>query len=412
MKRRMSMFLHHIRGEHLLPFWCGYALYSILVLALAMLLLTHPGIFPASGAQNMEKWRTTVPEGIRFCQDSARYLRGAEHLLVGEPLEDEQPSYRGYIWVVTVCLRAGIGLTGVIALQVILQLASLLVVMLLANRLVNQHAALLTGLFFVLNAELTAWTCFVSTDTPYTAAVCFATWLLLLPDSQHPWRYAICFVLLFLCATLRPTGWILLPAAALFWSLRLPLKCRWRILLCIATILLFLGCAFGLGNARRGIEEQSPVVKLYAGEVVWCEPLWRVKMPSPPAKQDYITALGYIVRHPVACSWLAIKRAAMMFLKIRPGYSGIHNAFLLVLYLPLFILAVAGAMRYYRHPICQAAIAMIVAHTLVVMLTFNDNDGRFTLYVMPLLGLLAAVFLSNVLPCSTYNVNATRNSEV
>ena len=28
---------------------------------------------------------------------------------------------------------------------------------------------------------------------------------------------------------------------------------------------------------------------------------------------------------------------------------------------------------------------MLLAHALVVALTFNDNDGRFTLYILPLL---------------------------
>ncbi|MBR0459533.1 MAG: hypothetical protein IJJ26_09875 [Victivallales bacterium] len=386
----MNSIWEKIRSNVGARFWCAFAFCAMALLAQVGLLLAKPGIFAAGGARGVDEWREMTPAGVRFCADTERYIHGAEHVLAGEPLEAEQPSYRGYIWLTAACIKTGIGLTGLIALQVGMLLATLLATMALALRLGGWKASAIVGAAFVLNAELAAWACFVSTDIPYTAAVCFATWLLLAPTVKCPWTYGLAFVALFLCATLRPTGWILLPTAGIFWSLRAPLRGRWRALLCGAVIVLFFGCAFGLGNARRGIGDQSPIVKLYTGEVIWCEDTWRVQMPTPPQEQTYAAAFGYIVRHPVACTWLALKRAAVMILKVRPAYSWKHNALLLILYLPLTVLAIAGAVRHRKNPIGQAAIALVAAHTLVVMLTFNDYDGRFTLYIMPLLALLAA----------------------
>ena len=60
------------------------------------------------------------------------------------------------------------------------------------------------------------------------------------------------------------------------------------------------------------------------------------------------------------------------------------------------LLALAGGYSARRKPLAQLAIAVILAHLLVVALTFADWDGRWLLYVLPLIGLLAAVGVSGL----------------
>ena len=234
----------------------------------------------------------------------------------------------------------------------------------------------------------------------YISAICFAACIIAMAaEKRSAWLYIAATSAIFLFAFIRPTGWILPPAAAITWICLSKWKRRWRFLAAFLVIATFLAIAFGAPGARGGIEGQGPVAKLYSGEVVWQEDLWRVNMPPVPADStSFKEAAIYALRHFPSCAWLAIKRVAVMFLKVRPGYSAAHNALLLAAYIPLLILGCAGFCLHRAKPEAQVAIVVIFAHALVVALTFNDNDGRFTLYITPLMSMLAASALAHIIP--------------
>jgi len=193
-------------------------------------------------------------------------------------------------------------------------------------------------------------------------------------------------------ALIRPNGWILPPIALLFWLFSAAWPLRVRLLAAVGVCLVFVIIALSGSNFRKRIEQEGPFARLYSGEVVWQEDLWRVAMPD---QGQYDATLGdaiqYVARHPLACGWLALKRVGVLFFRVRPGYSLAHNALLIAIFLPLLLLAGAGAGMSWKEPASQLAIMIILGHALIVALTFNDNDGRFTLYFTPQLGFLAAV---------------------
>ncbi len=274
-------------------------------------------------------------------------------------------------------------------------LLALLALMAVARRAGGSGLAAVTGAIFALNPDFPVWHTFVMTESLYISAVCFTLWLALwaMPPGRS-WRYVLATAVIVLFALLRPSGWIMLPAVALFWIGHAKWRWPWRLVGGAAVVLLFLTLAFGGRGFRQGISGQSPVDKLYAGEVVWQEDLWRVAMPPPDGDdRSYLGAVAYIVRHPIACVHLALRRLAVLFLRIRPGYSAAHNAVLLAVYLPLAFLGAAGAWLGQQRLEVRLALALVLAHALVVALTFNDNDGRFSLYLTPPLGLLAAMAL-------------------
>ncbi|HOG49733.1 MAG TPA: hypothetical protein PKY10_04030 [Lentisphaeria bacterium] len=368
---------------------------TVVIILATCFLLTHPGVFPAGGYVGPASWRESTPAGIRFSGDSYRYISGAEQVLAGEPLTAEQTPYRGYVWVVAACLRSGVGLRGLVVLQIAMALLALLALMAVARRVGGPGLAAVTGAIIALNPDFPVWHTFVMTESLYISAVCLTLWLTLwaMPPGR-PWRYVPTTAAIVLFALLRPSGWIMLPAVALFWIGHAKWRWPWRLAGGVAVILLFLVLAFGGRGFRQGISGQGPVDKLYAGEVVWREDLWRVAMPPPNSDdRSYLGAVAYIARHPIACTHLALRRLAVLFLRIRPGYSAAHNAVLLAVYLPLAFLGTVGAWLGRRRLEVRLAIALVLAHALIVALTFNDNDGRFSLYLVPPLGLLSAVTL-------------------
>ena len=388
------------------------------LLLVVVFFLTHPQVFPMHGFSGPAEWRAETPAGIRFTGDSWRYIEGGEKIIDGRPFDRTQKSYMGYIVVTAASLSCGHTLIPLIALHIIaafLACAAIINAAFEANASYRFafHAAIVTGLLFALNPEFAAWHTAVMTESLYTSAVCVIAWLAVWAmEQKQAIRISEVFALTFLTAFIRPTGWILLPAVAIVWSVNL-LKSIWsKIVAIVCVIAIFLTMALAGRSFNEGIQKESPSVKLYTGEVVWQEDLWRVKMPPADlTRTDLTSGLLYGLRHPVASAWLVAKRLAVMFLRIRPSYSWKHNLFLLAYHVPLTLLAFIGAWLGWKSRHVRMATALVIAHAIVVALTFNDNDGRFTLYFTPLLGLLAATAVAAAIQRFKNNSNHLYNND-
>jgi len=391
-------------------FWLSYLACAALMCAFTAFALSRPDVFAAGGYSGPAHWREETPAGIRFSGDSYRYIAGGEQLAAGQGTAGLPRSYIGYIALVALSIKSGLGLSGVVLTQVLAGLLGLFALMRIAWHGGGWRLALLCGSIYAGNPEFAFWHSFIMTESLYINAVCVAMCLCLwaqqrtkMPASApaahpaaRPWRHASAFTgvlaLLFLMALIRPNGWILPPIALLFWLCNTAWPWRLRLSAASMVCLLFVIIAVSGSNFRKRIEQEGPFAKLYSGEVVWQEDLWRVAMPDRGSYDATLSdALTYVVRHPLACSWLASKRVGVLFLRVRPGYSPAHNALLIAIYLPLLLLAGAGTITSWKEPASQLAILIILGHALIVALTFNDNDGRFTLYFTPQLGYLAAM---------------------
>ena len=363
---------------------------AFIALALGMLALTafmysHPGIFPMHGFSGPENYAVS-PANARLTGDSWRYIYGGQAMLQGLPLEEIHRSYLGY------CLLCGLAGPGIIFLHLAFALAALAALLAIGRRLGGGLCGILGGLLFALNPEFAAWHCAIMTESIYTSCVCVNAFLALWAmDKARLKRMPAVFAWIFLTAFLRPTGWIQLPAVLLLWCCACIPGWKWKTAAAAAIVVCY--ALFSVIFAENGIQQQSPTVKLYKGEVVWQEDLWRVDMPEADfSRSGLADGLLYGLRHPLASAWLVLKRLVVMFLRIRPSYSRMHNLFLLAYHLPITLLGLAGLLLKRRSPTAWAIGAMLAAHSLVVALTFNDNDGRFTLYFTPLLATAACVF--------------------
>lgn len=390
-------------------FWWSYIVCAAIMSAFTAFALLRPDVFAAGGYSGPAHWREDTPPGIRFSGDSYRYIAGGEQLAAGRGTAGLARSYIGYIAIVALSIKSGLGLSGVVLAQWLAGLLGLYVLMRIAWHGGGWPLALLCGGIYAGNPEFAFWHSFIMTESLYINAVCVAMFLCLWAQQRaqavqptanaapaRPWRQTLAYggvlALLFLMALIRPNGWILPPIALLFWVLNAAWPWRRRLLAAGAVCLAFVVIALSGSNFRQRIEQEGPFARLYSGEVVWQEDLWRVAMPDQGQYDATLgDALKYVVRHPLACGWLALKRVGVLFLRVRPGYSLAHNALLIAIYLPLLLLAGAGAGMSWKEAASQLAIMIILGHALIVALTFNDNDGRFTLYFTPQLGFLAAV---------------------
>lgn len=375
-------------------FRLGCIVLSGLCLGFWVLVFLHsPELFPEGGWEGNAPWREQVPRGIRLVGDTPRYLLGAENLLAGRPLVGKQGSYRGYIMLVAACLRSGVGVPGVVALQVALALLSLPSLYSLASRLGGRWAGALAVLLYSANPEAAVWHTVIQTDSAYISMLVIFLWLYVEAGKRgRAWWLAVP-VAGTAVVSIRPNGWIVPPALCVH-ALLTASRWTWPTRLFALTLLTFglLLLAFHIPGLRSGIEAEHPIEMLYRGEVLWGPSSWRVEMPAPAATgNQWGAAVRYVARHPAACAELAAVRLAVLFGRVRPSYSFRHNLFLLLAYPPLYLLALGGLWQVRRRREAGVLLAVIGGHMLTVALTFDHIDGRFFLYFLPELLVFSAV---------------------
>lgn len=358
------------------------AICAVLLICVTVFMYFHPGIFPMSGFSGPEDY-VMSPANARLTGDSWRYIQGGHALLHGEPLVGKQSSYLGY------CILYGLTGRHFIVLHLAFALCALAALFRIGMRLGGRLCALLAVGLFALNPEFAAWHCAVMTESIYTSCVCINAFLALWAmEKGCAWRMPAVFMWVLMTAFIRPTGWIQLPAVLLLWSFAMVPRMSWKAACALVIVLGYVLCSVLF--AEQGIQQESPTLKLYSGEVVWQEELWRVNMPEADfGKSSLADGFLYGLRHPIACGWLVTKRLCVMFLRIRPSFSKMHNLFLLAYHLSVSLFGFWGLFLKRRLPEAWAIAAMVAAHAFVVALTFNDNDGRFTLYFTPLLAIAA-----------------------
>src|SRR5205823_5329335 len=75
---------------------------------------------------------------------------------------------------------------------------------------------------------------------------------------------------------------------------------------------------------------------------------------------------------------------------MREQYSTAHNAAILAMIAITYPLAILGLVRTRAKALAALIVAIIAVHQAVVAVTFADPDGRYLLYVFPLILAVAA----------------------
>jgi hypothetical protein len=156
----------------------------------------------------------------------------------------------------------------------------------------------------------------------------------------------------------------------------------------------------GVVLSSRGAFEPDAVKPgewLADGVVVWGYPDSNLTMPVDSGvdltMDKSAGPLRYALRHPAATVRLAASRVAVELWHARRFYSRGHNAAVVGLLGITYAFAVLGLVRVWRQPLARLLVAIVAAHLLAVAATIADWDGRFLLYVLPLISVLAAVGL-------------------
>jgi 4-amino-4-deoxy-L-arabinose transferase-like glycosyltransferase len=330
--------------------------------------------------------------GIQHGGDTARYLDGASNLLAGRPFQEKQTSYLGYVVAVAFFQSLGASTKGMVIFQIAVAALAALALYDLGRQLSGRFAGLLAAGLLIVNIDIARWHIYVLTDSLYISLVVLSTWFIHRAAEKAKWWYAGTAVLVLCAAFIRPNGWVIVPITAVYWIVRARVRQWVKYGAAALTLLTFLAGTAFIGSFRQGIQAEGPDMWLRQGVVIWQYNGWRVPMPVEPhdSEDGWVGSLGYPLRHPWPSARLAVGRVALELLHARPFYSATHNALVVIAVLMLYPLAVLGYLRLKSAPLARLMSAIIGSHMLIVALTFADWDGRFLLYVLPLICLFAA----------------------
>lgn len=336
--------------------------------------------------------------GVQMGADSPLYLDGARALLGGQALAARQPSYLGYISIVAFAEWAGLGLIGLVVLQVAAATAAAAVVFRIGVELGGLLAGAVSVVLLTLDAHSNRWHAYVLSDSIYTSMLVVAAWL-----AYRPGTKLAAAAVLVAAALVRPEGWFLIPAVAIYWVWRDISRpaLRWAslvgIVACGALLVLLVAPRLS-GN----LQAVGPGEMLRSGQTIWDYDGLRLQMPDEPVVDapggSAGRAIAYAVKHPVSTLTLMAARLGVHVAHARPFYSVPHNLLILLWLLPVYVLGAYGWSRLRRHALVRWCLVVIATQALVVALTHADWDGRYLAHVLPLWYPLAACGLVMVVP--------------
>ncbi len=338
-------------------------------------------------------------QGIRRGGDSIRYESGGQNILKGEPFEGKQLSYIGYISLVALSHWLGVGVGGVVAVQIVLSGMAALALFDLGRNLYGSRAGFLATALFVFNPVIAQWNIYILTDSLYISAVIITTWLIFKSGIRKGIWFLAAALGILITISVRPNGWVFLPLAGLYWAAVVISRKVLRWLVIIITIAIPIAAYVMTPELKSGFAGGDPYQMLIRGEVVWGYEGWRQSMPPAGETDDTggVAIMQYVFQHPLASLRLAAYRLGASLIYLRPYHSLLRNLLAFVIIVPQYLLAAICFFRCRRDVGVLFLGSVIIAHLFIVTLSFADWDGRFLLYVLPLIGVISACGVERII---------------
>ena len=326
-----------------------------------------------------------VTQGVVLGGDSGRYISGADKLLKSQELTGKQPSYLGYIALVAFCQWLGLGVKGVVVMQIVLATISLITLFALGKELAGPVAGIVATILFVVDYDIWRFNLFILTDSVYISLVIIVSWLIHRAVEGNLWSRASVIPLIIFAATVRPTGWILLLCALTYWIWRSNVRASWRLVGIIGGVILFTSAMLMVPFFKTGLQNESLHQAAQNGVVVFGYDAWNAPILIKEAQlvaQPLLSGLQLL--------FLIILRLLAYFAHVRPFYSFQHNLAIALFLATLYPLAITGFVRSRTNHLTQLLGIVIAGHSAVLLVTFADWDGRFLLYILPCFFVLAS----------------------
>jgi len=287
-------------------------------------------------------------------------------------------------------------------MQTAISALALLLVFRIGTAMRSELAGSLAALFYSVNFHALSWNKFVLTDSLFISFVIISVWALIKSGDDRRF-IAIAIPVCVFTASLRPNGVVYFIAFAAYLVSLMPKKVAIAVISSIAVAVLA-ASPFLFDEIQKATDRIQLIDNLTGGYTIW--ETEKIEMPpfDKQRKNVIADAAGYIAEHPAASLKLMLARLYTGFVFTRADYSPAHNAIILAIAPPLYLLAIIGAwvcLKSWAMKPAALIIGVVAAQAFIFALTFSDHDPRFTCYVLTLVAILAAAGVDAILTAIT-----------
>jgi len=340
-------------------------------------------------------------EWIRYGNDSPRYLRAAEEILNGHLPAGKAASYLGYDAFVALFLGIGTTPLTIIIAQMIVSAIAGWCLYRIGTLLYDWRVGLTAASCYLLYPSIQMWNVYLLTESLFVSSVIIALYFVMTAHSGALSSIAAATGSVIFATSVRPHG-VVLPIAVVVFVLTSLLwrgerMAVWLIAGVAATLIPVAYILLG-----RMLEFESPLEHFLSGTVIWGYDALRLDPPDEinPSKWPVnpIAQIALFAAHePIYFGKLVAAKAVLCLARLRPYYSELHNAVIVLTLAPLYILAIIGIrIRPKVPPARWLLLSLWVLPVLVVSVTFADWDSRHSLVTLPVVFVLAAAGLFRV----------------
>lgn len=357
--------------------------------------------------------------GVKYVNDSHRYLEYAEGITAGFYLDPHNIWYFSYVTFVFFVRLISEEHTTLIFCQYLFVWFSMLLFYRAVVELTSIKVGFISSVLAMLFFDTIFWSSYILAESFYLNSILctfyvFARWY------KGPRNVRSSSVLWFFCLIVffaKPTAIALLAgfiglAIYLVWG-RLS---SWilKVGLSVGAMMLFLLIANKMLGTFDLIENYRTGEIVYAMSTFPNHPNYEqlvltvpddLHIPSrnfPPL----VRLASFLANNPSYSVELFFKKVVYSLAHIRPYWSFWHNAYMLILLLPVYYFAIRGFMsRQLSGAVKSFVMVYFLCHVMIFGCTTVDWDGRFFLPLMPVLTFLAGIGFSSFMKIDEDSIN-------
>jgi len=349
--------------------------------------------------------------GIRNLYDSARYIQSATYMAENGSFKDPNDVFYS-VPIAMIAFFAAVfsgDLIPFLVLQSVLSCLAALTIGKVATSFFDDHrAGLAAGLIFLLWWDNIQWNTTVMTESLLCSSICFLmAWLSRFKNTVND--HVILLIIVILIFLVRPTGVVVIVGVIVFlikyhWNYLSAERSRISILIFSLSLLALIGGGAMLNT--WDFMEQNKVGNIVTYmDGLEGKPLYHSSLRSDISGLDFADGqrapvfkiFYFIVSNPLYVLKTGSLKVLYLMTGLRPYYSTLHNAYLVLWMSAIYLLSYFGWKRIGRTPIGWFIMTVIIVNAAVIAISTVDWDNRFYIPMEPGIVVLAGIGTMQIL---------------
>ena len=321
--------------------------------------------------------------GVEYGFEGDKYVNDAYLLLNQHSLNIDRLFYSLYSILISISIKVGSGLWGIIFLQLIMNAIATYAFYLISYTIYrNSLSALITTIIFILSFQIQQWNFYLFTESIFISITIFLYYLIAKFNTAKTRNYFYISLLVVLLAFLRPSGFFFIAPVFVFIAFIVYKEGFMKDIIYLITAIGFvitiniiynqtnLLYHFNLSNSKHWI--------------IWGYDLLQI--------DNFDNSILDYLR-------LFIMRIIYYFSNWRPFFSLYHNLFIVFSLIPVYILAFIGLLSFNKRNIGFKIflIFTILTFTVFIMITFVNWHGRFLAVILPAIIILSGYGIDSII---------------